>query len=309
LALLSALCFIGCRASTKELGPSTPTIRAATDGKDYNPLLDALNGPVQTYFPSRIKALQNDLPNNVRLVETGQTDLAIVPVNVAYLAYIQGWADLQHPYTKLRGIAALYSIPLYLIARNGSGIRDWTDIRRKRVAIGTRDSTTQVTVKMALEGLGLSFADIDARWVNGNAAVQELRAGTVDAVFHRGNDPPATFPKLLQVPGVKVVPIASRDTARIRALHPFLHPMVIAPHSYGDHPRISTIGVDSLVICRVDLPEKLVYSITRAIFELLMGSPNLIRGFQRVDLRRIQTTPIPLHPGAARYFRERELFQ
>jgi TRAP transporter TAXI family solute receptor len=308
-AASAILAMTGCQASTKASGLSIPTIRVATDGKDYNPLLQALNGPLQIHYTSRIQAFQNDLPNNVRLVEAGQTDLAIVPVNVAYLAYLQGWADLQRPYTKLRGIAALYSIPLYLIARRDSGIRNWTDIRGKRVAIGTPDSTTQVTVKMALDAFGLSFSAIDAHWVNGNAAVEELRAARVDAVFHRGNDPPATFPKLLRVPDVAVVPISVREAEQIRALHPFLHPMLIAAHAYGDHPRISTIGVDSLVVCRDDLPDQMVYAVTRAVFELLVESPNLTRGFQRVDLRRIQATPIPLHPGAARYFRERELFQ
>lgn len=302
-------CLTGCQASTQVLASVKPTIRVATDGKDYNPLLEALNGPLQVQYPSRIQTLQNDLPNNVRLVEGARTDLAIVPVNVAYLAYMHGWADLQRPYTKLRAIAALYSIPLYLIARKESGILHWTDIRGKRVAIGAPDSTTQVTVKMTLEGLGLSLSEIDAHWVNGNSAVEELRAGRVDAVFHRGNDPPSTFPKLLQVPGVGAVPILAGETERIRALHPFLHPMLIAARMYGDHPSISTIGVDSLVVCRDDLPEKMVYEVTRAVFELLVKSPNLTRGFQRVDLRRIQATPIPLHPGAARYFRERELFQ
>jgi uncharacterized protein len=309
LALATVLSFASCRGSSKNLDRSLPTIRVATDGKDYNPLLEALNGPLQTRFPTRIETLQNDLPNNVRLVEGSRIDLAIVPVNVAYLAYMQGWADLRRPYTKLRAIASLYSIPLYLIARNVSHIRNWTDIRGKRVAIGPPNSTTQVTVKMALEGLGLSFDAIDARWVNGDAAVQELRAGTVDAVFHRGNDPPSTLPKLLQVPHVGAVPIAPGEADRIRALHPFLHPVVILPRIYGDHPSVPTIAVDSLVVCREDLPENLVYAITRAVFEQLEGSPSLAGGFQRVDLRRIQATPIPLHPGAARYFRERELFQ
>lgn len=309
LAIAGSLYFTSCQASTKELPAAKPIIRVATDGRDYNPLLEALNGPLQINYPSRIQTMQNDLPNNVRLVESAQTDLAIVPVNVAYLAYTHGWADWQRPYRKLRGIAALYSIPLYLIARKDSGILQWTDIRGKRIAIGAPDSTTQVTVKMVLEALGLPFSAIDARWVNGNVAVAELRAGRVDAVFHRGNDPPSTFPKLLQVRGVGAIEISAREAERIRALHPFLHPITIAAHTYGDHPRISTIGVDSLVVCRDDLSEDMVYAVTRAVFEHLVETPNLTRGFQRVDLRRIQATPIPLHPGAARYFRERELFQ
>lgn len=297
-----------CNGFARKVDAAEPSIRVATDGKDYNPLLEALKGPLQTYFPSRIEMLQNDLPNNVRLVETGQTEVAIVPVNVAYLAWMQGWADLRRPYTRLRAIAALYSIPLYLIASDASGIRNWTDIRGKRVAIGTPDSTTQVTVKMALEGLGLSLTEIDGRRVNGDAAVKELREGMVDAVFHRGNDPPSTLPKLLGIAGVRAIPITPAEAEQIRSLHPFLHPFIV-PQMNGDHPGVPTIGVDSLVVCRDDLPEKLVYAITRSIFETLVASPNITRGFQRVALRRIQTTPVPLHPGAARYFRERELFQ
>jgi uncharacterized protein len=310
LALASAFFSAGCTASSKDLARlPRPTIRVATDGKDYNPLFDALHGPLQSQYPARIETLQNDLPNNVRLVETGQADLAIVPVNVAYLAYSRGWADILRPYTRLRAIATLYSIPLYLIARNGSGIRNWTDVRGKRVAIGAPDSTTQVTVKMALDGLAVPFDALDAHWVNGNAAVEELRAGAVDAVFHRGNDPPSTLPKLLQVPNVAAIPILPREADRIRALHPFLHPLVVGPGTYENYLAIPTIGVDSLAVCRNDLPDGLVYAVTRAVFQTLEGPPHLARGFQRVELRRIQATPIPLHPGAARYFRERELFE
>jgi TRAP transporter TAXI family solute receptor len=230
-------------------------------------------------------------------------------VNVAYLAYFSGWAELQRPYTRLRAVAALYSIPVYLIARNASGIHHWTDIRGKRVAIGVPDSTTLVTVKMVLEGLGFSIDSIGARWVNGEEAVRQLRERQVDAVFHRGNDPPSTLSKLLQIPEVQAVPISPREVEKIRSLHPFLHPLLMLPRKDDDSPGVPTIAVDSLFICRDDLSENLVYSVTRSVFELLLRSPDLTRGLQRVDLRRIQATPIPLHPGAARYFRERELFQ
>lgn len=298
-----------CRSVPKALANSIPTVRVAPDGAYDNPLLDALSGPLQAYFPSHMQILPHDLPNNVVLVESREAELAIAPVNVAYQAFNHGWPGVPHPFKQLRGIGLLYTIPLHLIATDSSGIRDWKDIRGKRIAIGSRDSTTQVTVSMALAGLGLSFQDIDAHWVNGNAAVQELRAGKVDAVFHRGYDPPSTLSKLLQVPHVRAIPISSVEVERIRALYPFLHPIVVPPRAYGDSPSIPTIGVDSIVVCRDDLPESFVYSITRALFELLATSPQLNRGFYRVDLRRIQATPIPLHPGAIRYYRERELFQ
>ena len=64
-----------------------------------------------------------------------------------------------------------------------------------------------------------------------------------------------------------------------------------------------------MMICREDLPEELVYWITRTLFESL---PELVRSLQslrQVDLEQVHASPIPLHPGAARFYRERELFQ
>jgi uncharacterized protein len=304
------LFYSGCHTATREPDhQKSVVIRVATDGLDNNPLIEALKGPLQSYFPSKIETVQNDLPTNARLIEESGVELAIIPVNVAYVAYTQGWGGLPRPHSKLRGIAALYAIPLHLIATESSGIRRWRDIRGKRVAVGPLNSTTQVTVKMILEGLGISLTDIDAQWVNGDAAVKELRGGRVAAVFHRGNDPPSTIPKLLQIPGAGLVPISRSETEIIRSRHPFLHPVLTPQGKYGSNPEIETIGVDSVVVCRDDLPEDLVYSITRSVFETLAGPTRLPQVFQQVDLRQVQATQIPLHAGAARYFRERELFQ
>jgi hypothetical protein len=78
---------------------------------------------------------------------------------------------------------------------------------------------------------------------------------------------------------------------------------------YGNLRQIETIGVESVVVCRDDLPEELAYSVTRSVFETLAEPVRLTRIFQRIDLRQTAATPVPLHPGAARYFRERQLFE
>lgn len=302
-----------CRKPAADQSPPQVVIRVATDGFANNPLVQALQGPLQTHYPSRIETVQNDLPTNAALVEESRVELAVLPVNVAYLAYTQGWGGLHRPHSKLRAIAALYTIPVYLIASESSGIRKWSDIRGKRIATGPPNSTTLATVKMTLEGLGLSLEnDIYSRPVNSDAAVEALRSGAVDAVFHRGIDPPATIPKLLRVPGVKIIPITRHETEIIRSRHPFLHPLITPAGMYGNHPEVETLGVDCLVVCRDDLPEDLVYAVARSVFESLAGTRGPASGatiFQPVDLRQIHATQIPLHAGAARYFRERELFQ
>jgi len=304
----------GCRKPLTETR-KPPVIRVASTGVE-NPLDRALTETLQKYFPAKIQHVQSGLTGNTRRIEESQTELAIIPANLAYAAWAQGGGVPPRPYSKLRGIAALYTIPLLLVATEASGIRRLDDIRSKRVAVGPPDSTTQITVKMTLEGVGLSAADIDARPVNRDAAVEELRAGEVDAVFHRGNDLSGTVSKLLKVPHVNFVPISRRETAMIRQRHPFLLPIWIPAGLYGNHAGFETIGIDTLLVCRDDLPEDQVYWITRALFESLAGES--LAGhtgstgaseFQRVDLSQIRATPIPLHPGAARYYRERELFQ
>jgi TRAP transporter TAXI family solute receptor len=113
----------------------------------------------------------------------------------------------------------------------------------------------------------------------------------------------------MKAPGVFLVPIRRREVEQIRAHHPFLRPTSIPAGMYGNEGEIETVGTDMLLACRNDLPDELVYWVTRTLFESLpdlAASYNLLR---QIDLQQISASPIPLHPGAARFYRERELFQ
>ena len=106
-----------------------------------------------------------------------------------------------------------------------------------------------------------------------------------------------------------MLPISRSEVERIRTRYPFWHTTAIPPDIYGNASEIETAGTDAVMICREDLPEELVYWITRTLFESL---PELVRSLQslrQVDLEQVHASPIPLHPGAARFYRERELFQ
>ena len=79
--------------------------------------------------------------------------------------------------------------------------------------------------------------------------------------------------------------------------------MLIPRGTYpGQHVPVHTIAVDLLLVCRADLDNKLVYELTRAYFE---QSPENVR--YETDPQRAPAVVIPLHPGAARYYREREV--
>ena len=75
----------------------------------------------------------------------------------------------------------------------------------------------------------------------------------------------------------------------------------------GQHERIHTIGVDTLLVCRSDLSEPLVHDLTKRLFDVLPTIAQRQTSLRLMDIEQAPATPIPLHEGAARYYREREL--
>ncbi|WP_410960887.1 TAXI family TRAP transporter solute-binding subunit, partial [Salmonella sp. SAL4360] len=77
----------------------------------------------------------------------------------------------------------------------------------------------------------------------------------------------------------------------------------------GQHTAIDTIGIRTLLVCREDLPEDLVYRFTKIFYVALPRLRSRHSAVQFIDPELVPTTPIPLHAGAARFYRERELTQ
>jgi TRAP transporter TAXI family solute receptor len=94
----------------------------------------------------------------------------------------------------------------------------------------------------------------------------------------------------------------------LRQAYPFFSRAVIPSGTYpGQGKAVRTIGVDSLLVCRADLSEALVHDLTQRLFEILPLLSSSQQSLGPIDLDRAPATPIPLHAGAARYYREREL--
>jgi len=303
---IAFLVISGCRAPEKK--PNISVVRMATNlGRIMNPLAANLSKVLPEHFPARFEvhkiATSGEYP---RLIENGDIELAMIQTDFAYVAYTQGLGDSLRPMRKLRGVAVLYTTPLHLLAT--SQIKNVQDLRGKRVFIGAAGSPTEFTAKMSLQGLGLSLHDVQIKSVPDTELAQRLRAGELDAVFYRGNDPSPAIQEMMQVPGVSFVPMSRNQIETIRAHHPFLQSTSIPSGLYGNHPEIETVGGDMLLGCRADLPDELVYWVTRTLFESLPELANSLPSLRRLDPEHVQASPVPLHPGASRFYRERELF-
>jgi hypothetical protein len=151
-----------------------------------------------------------------------------------------------------------------------------------------------------LRAFGVMPSEIDGMLMDFPEAVQMLLRGEVDAVFVSGQFPHPAVAEAV-AGGARLLEVTGSPVDRLHAAYPFHKPTMIPGNTYEGYPRpVRTMGVDGLLTCRVGLDEDIVYRLTKAFFEL-PDTP--------VDRSRAAATPIPLHPGAARYYRERELLR
>jgi TRAP transporter TAXI family solute receptor len=104
------------------------------------------------------------------------------------------------------------------------------------------------------------------------------------------------------------VPIDGGPLRALREDYPFLRLTFIPGGSYAGHPhRTPTIGIDSVLVCRADLDDGVVYDLTKALFDILPSISAERASVRDMNIDQAPATSIPLHSGAARYYREREL--
>jgi TRAP transporter TAXI family solute receptor len=137
---------------------------------------------------------------------------------------------------------------------------------------------------------------------------KKLADGTVDAEFITGAYPADLVGAALAAPGARLVPIQGSGISDLKEKYPFLRPVVIPANTYGQADAIRTVGVDVLFICRESLSEDIVYRMLTTFFDGIQDLAQRQPVFRSVSLSQAPATPIPLHPGAARFYRERELF-
>jgi TRAP transporter TAXI family solute receptor len=244
---------------------------------------------------------------NVEAIEHGEADIGFAFADVAYVAFVGGLGDTS--FARLRGMAVLQLNPLHLVVRAGSGIHDVSALRGRRVGVGPPGSGTALTAGLVLRAFGIDPQAVHAELLPFNDASAKLTNGELDAMFVNASHP-AESVTMATRSGAQLLAIEGAAVDRLRHDYPFLRLTAIPARTYPAHPApVHTIGVDNLLVCRNDLDEELVYELTKTFFAAL---PTLVReqaSLRLMDFAQVPATPIPLHEGAARYYRERELFR
>ena len=307
LLVLTAACTTTPAATT----PITVTIATGSPAGLYYPFGTSLARIYSERVPGVMsKAIQTGAsPANVDALESGTADIGFTLGDTAYLAYTEGTRLNASPHRHLRSIAVLYKNASHFIVAPDSRIRSLRDLSGARVRFGVASVVggRSRTLDLLLLAHGVEPATVDVRPDTFDAIIAGLRDGSVDAGVISAGFPVPTIEAAAKA-GLRFLNVDPLALERVREEYPFFLPFTIPANTYsGQIGPIDTVGVDNVLMCREDLDDELVYQLTKVFFEALPALAATHPSAALIDADLAPATAIPLHRGAARYYREREL--
>jgi TRAP transporter TAXI family solute receptor len=246
---------------------------------------------------------------NINAVLSGDLEFGIAQSDRQYQAY-KGeaeWKD-RGAQTDLRAVFALHSEAVTLLAADDTGISTIFDLKGKRVNIGEPGSGNRGNAIDALASAGLDWEkDLVAEGIKPVESAKLLLDGRIDAYFYTVGHPNGSFMEATAgTRKVHFVPIESVDELIRR--YPFYAKTVIPVALYPNATNtrdVPTYGVKATLVTSAKVPERVVYIVTKELFENLEEFKGLHPAFGALTKENmLEGNSAPYHDGALKYYRE-----
>lgn len=243
---------------------------------------------------------------NINLLDTNRAELAITMADAVAQAYEgTGPFEDEAPKENLTGLAALYPNFVQVVTTEDTGIESIEDLEGRSVGVGAPGSGVELNARMILEAHGMSYDDIDEDFLSYSEAIDQIKNGMVEAAFVTSGVPNATVIDLSTTHDAKVLPIEGEAMDSLMEEYPFFSTGTIEGGTYDQEEDVNTATITNLLLVNSELSEDAVYEITKSLFENLDTIHSSHNAAQDITLETIQEgMPVPLHPGAERYFEE-----
>lgn len=247
--------------------------------------------------------------DNMRLIGAKRADLAFTLADTAYDA-VNGLESFRGNPIPAVTLTPLYNNFNHLVTVEGTGINTIADLKGKRVSVGSPGSGTEVTALRLLQAAGVDpDRDIRKDRLGVAQSVDALRDKKIDAFFWSGGLPTSAVLDLAATPGIriKLIPLDSVLPALQAKYGKLYFRSTILKEIYpGMTANVATVGVANLLVVHRDFNTELAYQITKLIFEKRAELAQVHQEAANITLTgAAERSPLPFHPGAARYFRER----
>lgn len=325
--LLSKLCLL---TAATALGFGTATLTAVAQERHYVLATATVGGtfyPVGVAISTLVKVKLHpgqgiDMTavksagsgENVRLLRENQAQFAILSGLTGYLA----WAGKEQfsadgPYKELRSVSALWPEAEHFVVRRQyvetGTIEDMQNLKGRPVSLGLQSSGTIALNRALLGKLGFEIErDFELVYLGYDASAEALQKGQIEAMSTSGGVPVLAVVRAMAAPEHELVILEFTDEQlqKINSGLDLWTRYVIEGGTYPSQNRdIETVATLSLLAVRADTDEDAVYRITKTIHENLSFLQTIHGALSDLSLySALDGLPVPLHPGALRYYRE-----
>jgi TRAP transporter TAXI family solute receptor len=238
-------------------------------------------------------------------LQQGASDCSFSYSNLTYEAFVGRLADEPGPLKHLRGVAVVELTPLYFVSRLGSDVKRVNDLEGRSLSLGPKGSGSYRAALIVLDAFGVDATKVHMQNERFGVSVGRMSEGKLDAFFILAGRP-GNFRSVVK--NSRVLPLEGDTVDKLRTRYPFLHPVVIPPGTFATQTTpIRTVGVDSVLLCRDDVAPEDVARVTKDWFLTVSRLVKDGRLADAVTPSLASATPIPLHPGAADYYRARQV--
>lgn len=243
---------------------------------------------------------------NLNLLQSGRGELAFALGD----SVADAWngvedAGFKAPLKRLRAIAGTYDNYIQVVASADSGIRTLADLKGKRISVGAPKSGTELNARAIFAAAGLSYDDLRrVEFLPYAESVELIKNRQLDATLQSSGLGMAAIRDLASTMPVTFVAIPAEVVQKID--NPAYQPGVIPAGTYdGQTEDVPTVAITNILVSHDKVDEDVAYQMTRLIFDNLSALGNAHSAARAIRLETAaQNLPIPLHPGAERFYRE-----
>ncbi|WP_120997098.1 TAXI family TRAP transporter solute-binding subunit [Stutzerimonas urumqiensis] len=243
---------------------------------------------------------------NLTLLQAGRGELALALGD----SVADAWngvedAGFKAPLKRLRAIAVAYPNYIQIVASEESGIETLEDLKGKRISVGAPKSGTELNARAILKAAGMSYDDMDrVEFLPYAESVELIKNRQLDATLQSSGLGMAAIRDLASTMPVNFVAIPAEVVEKIGS--PAYQPGVIPAGTYdGQEKDVPTVAINNILVSHEKVPEEIAYQMTKLMFENLDSLANAHSAAKSINLdTAAKNLPIPLHPGAERYYKE-----
>lgn len=276
----------------------------ASMGGAYYPLGQGLSSLVNEYTEniSMVPVVTGGSFENPRLASEGDIDFGIANTELAYFGYIG--ENMYEEKLNISVVIPLHPGVFHMVALAESSVNTVSDFKGKKVGVGAAGGTTISMLESVFTEYGFSIDDIIPSFLSYEDEMSQLKDFNLDVCCLNTAIPAPAVTQTIVTHDIKFIGLESDHMKNLLAKYPYYSETIIPKDIYKLTEDANAISIDNVLVVRNDLDEDIVYKVTKAIIENLEELREIDSSAKQIDLRKINSMPIPFHPGAEKYLKE-----